>query len=220
MIRALLLDAAGTLIDLAEPVGKTYARILGQHGIHLPAAELESRFRRTFGSLGEPDFAAHPDGDTAERAWWRNLVETALCHSVTDAAFTALFDHYARPDAWTVFPEVPDVLHAARDAGFTLAVVSNFDLRLHPILEGLGLAPFFDLIVSSADARARKPSPSIFRHALDRLGVSPAESLHAGDSPVFDIEAATACGIGAYHVDRPARCLRGLLEQAAGPGRK
>ncbi|WP_353568345.1 HAD-IA family hydrolase [Haloferula sargassicola] len=212
MIRALLLDAAGTLIDLAEPVGEVYARILSRHGIELPAAELERRFRRSFATLPPPDFARAPTGDEAERAWWRSLVETALDRPLADDAFAALFDHYAQPEAWTVFPEVAEVLERARTLGWKLAVVSNFDRRLHAILAGHGLAGHFEAIISSADAAARKPEPAIFHHALRQLGVAPEQALHAGDSLPLDVEAAVSCGIRAIHIDRPLTTLRAVFE--------
>ncbi|MBB5352555.1 putative hydrolase of the HAD superfamily [Haloferula luteola] len=207
MIRALFFDAAGTLIDLAEPVGDVYSRILSKHQIHRTSAELDQAFRRAFACQPAPDFSSSRPGHEVERQWWRDLVETALAQPITEAAFSELFHHYAQPEAWTVFPETPAVLERAHSEGITLAVVSNFDHRLHPILQSLGLADFFHLILSSADARARKPSPLIFRHALQALSLDPCEVIHIGDSLPLDIEAARACGIRAFHVNRPHSTL-------------
>ncbi|MCU0797755.1 MAG: HAD-IA family hydrolase [Akkermansiaceae bacterium] len=203
MIRALFLDAAGTLIDLAEPVGSVYTRILGQHGIQTTPEEMSQAFRRAFGSLPAPDFSGPEDGHEIERRWWRDLVHHALGQEIPSVAFDALFDHYADPAAWTLFPEVPEFLDRARQAGLKLAVVSNFDRRLHPILEGLGLTGHFDLVVSSADARARKPDPAIFHHTLRALDLSADQVLHIGDDARLDHAAALACGLQAFHVDRP-----------------
>ena len=207
MIRALFLDAAGTLIDLVEPVGEVYTRILGQHGIETTPEAMSRAFRHAFATLPPPDFSMPEDGHEIERRWWRDLVHHALGQEIPSVAFDALFDHYADPAAWTLFPEVPDFLDRARQAGLKLAVVSNFDRRLHPILSGLGLTPAFDLIVSSADARARKPDPAIFHHTLYALDLRPEETLHIGDDARLDHAAALACGLRAFHVDRPALSL-------------
>ncbi len=220
MIRALLFDAAGTLIEPAEPVAAVYARHAAAFGLNLEAAAIRQAFGHAFSSSGDPAWVLHPTGDTAEREWWRRVVGLTLDRAAgrslpedrVNDCFESLFAHYESPVAWRVFPEVVEVLDQARRDGFRVAVVSNFDRRLHRVLEGSGLS--FECVLTSADARARKPDPSIFRQALDRLGLSPAEVLHAGDSVVADGEGARAAGIEPFLLDRPRNDLRGFLEHA------
>lgn len=220
MLHALLLDAAGTLIEPAESVAEVYARATAAHGQALEAARIKEAFRATFSGLADPDWTAHSHGDAAERQWWRQIVGQtlstaagrALPDDFVEACFHSLFAHYADPAAWRVFPEVPEVLAAAREADFRLAVVSNFDRRLHGILTGHGL--YFDAIVTSADAACRKPGPAIFRHALELLDLSPAEAFHCGDSHAADFLGAQAAGIPAWHLERPAQDLRDFLALA------
>lgn len=218
MIRALFLDAAGTLIEPAEPVAAVYARHAAAHGHPLEPAAVKQAFGSVFASLPAPDWAAHAEGDQAERAWWRQVVHLTLrragagpvlSDTVADRCFEALFRHYADPAAWRVFPEVPEVLARAAAQGWRCAVVSNFDRRLHGILAGHGLR--FDAVVTSADAAARKPDPAIFRHALRLLGLAPAEALHLGDSPAADGHGAAAAGIPCRVLDRPDHDLLDLL---------
>jgi len=47
-------------------------------------------------------------------------------------------------------------------AGALLVVVSNWDVSLHEVLERIGLAPYLDGVVTSAEVGARKPDPAIF----------------------------------------------------------
>ncbi|MCH7228360.1 HAD-IA family hydrolase [Haloferula sp. A504] len=210
MIEALLFDAAGTLIAPAEPVGDTYARILGRHRIAY--GDLQAGFARAFSEAGEPDFPSHVDGDAAERQWWRRVVDQSVGGEVPDEAFTDLFDHYAAGNAWSVLPGVVEALEVAH--GFRLAVVSNFDRRLHRVLDELGLAPHFELILTSADARARKPSPVIFEHALQQLGLSPSQVRHVGDSAIADGEGAGNAGIRGYVLGRDIRDLPAFVALA------
>jgi putative hydrolase of the HAD superfamily len=220
VLQALFLDAAGTLIEPAEPVADVYARTAASFGQIVEPAEVKRWFGAAFGGISDPEYDAYVDGDTAERAWWSHVVNIVyyktlgvpLPEGFFWPCFEALFAHYADPAAWRVFPEVPGVLADARAAGLRLAVVSNFDLRLHGILAGHGLD--FDAVITSADARARKPDPVIFRTALERLGLQPHEVLHAGDSPLADIEGAAAVGIAARLISRPATDLRAFLADA------
>lgn len=48
----------------------------------------------------------------------------------------------------------PSALRRLKAAGVKLAVVSNFDTRLRPLLDGLGLAGVFDAVIVSAGACA------------------------------------------------------------------
>jgi putative hydrolase of the HAD superfamily len=220
VLQALFLDAAGTLIEPAEPVAEVYARTAAACGQLVEPAVVKQWFGVAFSGIGDPNYDLHPDGDLAEREWWRQVMGTVFEKSLgtpspegfLSPCFEALFAHYAEPAAWRVFPEVPGVLADARAAGLRLAVVSNFDLRLHGILAGHGL--HFDEVITSADARSRKPDPAIFRTALERLGLQPHEVLHAGDSPAADLEGAAAAGIGACLIARPATDLRAFLAGA------
>lgn len=213
VISALFFDAAGTLIDTAEPVAETYHRILGAHGHPIPVETLTARFPRAFAEAGDPDFAGLPNGNQAERAWWRGIVERCADTPVSDPAFDALFTHYAHPDAWKALPDVEDTLAGAAAMGLRLAVVSNFDARLHLVLEGLGLAGHFELILTSGDARARKPDPAIFEIAMERMGLQPHQIRHTGDSHRCDAEGARNAGIAPFLLDRPQRDLIEFLQE-------
>lgn len=220
VIRALFFDAAGTLIEPAEPVAEVYARVAASAGYPVDAAAVKRAFVAAFSGLGDPDWGGHPEGDAAEREWWKKVVCGTFREILGDPlpevigveVFHELFSHYEGPAAWRVFPEVPEVLTIARDAGFELAVVSNFDRRLHGILKGHGLD--FDVVVTSADARSRKPDAGIFRHALERLHLSPQEVFHTGDSRTADLEGAHGLGIPAFLLDRPHTGLREFLDEA------
>ncbi len=206
----LLFDAAGTLIRTAEPVENVYQRIFSRHGLKADATHLRAAFREAFAAVPEPDFATHAEGDAAERHWWRAVVErTAVAAGVRadfpafDDCFHELFDHYAAGSAWEPYPEVPAILVRLAASGHRLAVVSNFDRRLHRVLHELDLARHFDLILTSADVRARKPAPHLLVRALDEFGVAATAACLVGDSPRDDAGAAAAAGIRCFLLDRP-----------------
>ena len=100
------------------------------------------------------------------------------------------------------YPEVPDALARLRARGARLAVVSNWDVSLHDVLERTGLRSLVDAVVISAELGAAKPDPTIFRAALARLGAAPGDALHVGDSVEHDVAGARAAGIEAVLVAR------------------
>ncbi len=220
VIRALLFDAAGTLIEPAEPVAEVYALHAAEFGLNLEVTVIREAFVHAFGSSGDPSWEEHPEGDSAEREWWRRVVRLTLeraaarplPHELVADCFEGLFGHYESSAAWRVFPEVAEVLAQAGREGYRVAVVSNFDRRLHRILEGAGLS--FEFVLTSADAQARKPDPSIFHKALGRLALPPEDVLHAGDSATADGDGARAAGIEPFLLDRPRNDLRDFLDHA------
>jgi putative hydrolase of the HAD superfamily len=217
-LAAVTLDAAGTLFEVAEPVGATYARVAARHGIAVDPEQTGRRFRHALASAPP---LAFPDVDVArraesEQAWWQAIVRAAFGPAGGaqgfPAAFAEVFRTYAEPAAWRVFPDVRDALVQLRRDGFRLAVVSNFDERLIPLLEGLDLAPLVDQVTPSSRVGAAKPDPAIFRAALAGLGVSPDATVHVGDGLVADVQGARAAGLHAVLLDRKARKPRLSLD--------
>jgi putative hydrolase of the HAD superfamily len=200
-LRAVLLDAVGTLIHPSEAVGATYARIAREHGVDVPAWRVEDAFRRVLRSA-PPMLVAD---DAGERAWWRELVRTTFRAADQmqrfddfEACFDALFGHFARPDAWRAAPDAHAALAALRRAGRRVAVASNS--RLPAILLGLDLARDLDLIWLPRDAGVAKPDPRFFTGACERLGVAPAQAVVVGDDPEQDLAAARRAGLCAIDV--------------------
>ena len=220
----IFLDAAGTLIRSVAPVGEIYSSHLASaSGVAIDPDRMHATFLQVFRSTGPPDYSLHPFGHAAEHAWWHDLVANVLTLLGGEAAafaktgprynsfFQSLYDHFAEPSAWSLFPEVVEVLRAASRLG-PLAVISNFDDRLAPILDGLGVGPFFEHIFTSADARARKPDPGLFHLALDRMNCAPSETYHCGDCATADLQGATNAGLHAFHLQRPTQSLHHFLD--------
>ena len=203
-MKALFLDAAGTLFDLAEPVGEVYARFAQKEGFTLVPEVVEKRFRAAFQASPAPCYDPFTDGHATECSWWRAIAleATELAPSESfERLFDQLFNYYEKPSAWQLFPDTLPFLREV-SANYRLAVVSNFDDRLFAILDGLELSPFFEVAISSSQARAQKPDPKIFEMALEKLALPAEEVLHIGDSRQADYEGALKAGLKAFHLQR------------------
>ena len=64
------------------------------------------------------------------------------------------------------------------------------------------VAPWLTDLVAAEQAGVAKPDARIFRLACDRLGLAPAEVMHAGDHVEIDVEGALAAGLQAAWVRR------------------
>jgi putative hydrolase of the HAD superfamily len=218
---AVLFNAAGTLIELREPVGETYARVAREHGSTLPPKELEVAFRAAFNAAPAMVFPGASIEETSqlEKAWWWRVVsntfraaDPAAKFPDFDEFFENLFDVMGRPQTWREVPGARSLLLRLRSLRWATAIVSNFDRRLPSILQGLGLAELFDAVVLCSDVGAAKPEAAIFHRALERLQVPASRAVVVGDDEELDIEGARAAGLRAIDVRSLAK-LDGLLDQ-------
>ena len=206
--KAVFFDAAGTLIKPVRPVGQTYASIAENYGMKVSSSELSQRFRTCFDASPPLTFgpvSAESIGDL-ERDWWKQLVQCVLqpfgSSAQLDRTFDELFSYFARPEAWTLYPDVPETLSALRQRGLILDVISNFDSRLIDILEGLGAADWFEEVFISSRVGHAKPSWQIFYTALQRHNLAPSEAMHIGDSEENDFYGAVNAGLAGVLIDR------------------
>ncbi len=81
--------------------------------------------------------------------------------------------------------------------------------------EATPLRGLFERSLTAADAGAAKPDPALFVCALEQVGCEPAESLHVGDDPWMDVEAARAIGLTTVWVNRYGRAWPDELARPA-----
>ncbi|MDP2811844.1 MAG: HAD-IA family hydrolase, partial [Rhodocyclaceae bacterium] len=93
-----------------------------------------------------------------------------------------------------VYPGVLEGLTLLKTRGLPLAVITNkAAVFVNPLLDRMGLLPFFDVVVGGDTLPRAKPDPMPVVWACGRLGVSPADAVLIGDS-VNDAKAGRAAG--------------------------
>lgn len=188
---AVSFDVGGTLIEPWPSVGHVYAAMAQRWCGEAPdAAAVNRRFHAAWASRGT--------GFDYSRAAWAELVAATLrgLSPVAESPefFVALYNHFAGPDPWWVFPDVIPALRMLQGRGVRLAVVSNWDPRLRPLLRALKLADYFEVIVVSGEVGWHKPDARLFEYAAERLGLPPDRILHVGDSEEADVRGALRAG--------------------------
>jgi len=133
-----------------------------------------------------------------------------------------LYATFTDPANYALFDDVHGAIEALGSASLTLGIVSNFEAWLEDLLASLGVRDAFAVRVISGIEGVEKPDPAIFRRALERLAVDPADVVYVGDNPEFDVAPAAAVGMTPVLIDRRGRfpderCIRiGDLRELAG----
>lgn len=212
-MRALLLDALGTLVELEPPVEPLRRELRARCGLEVSAAEAGAALRAEIAFYR----AHHDDASDRERlADLRRRATEALRDALPPAAHALplpeLTEALLAALRFRPFAEVPGVLRAARERGLRLVVVSNWDVSLRDVLDATGLAPLLDGAAISAELGSAKPDGTIFARGLELAGVGAADAVHVGDSVEHDVAGALAAGIEPLLVVR-----NGAGGQAPGP---
>lgn len=194
-IRGVTFDAGGTLITPDPSVGAVYAEVAAAHGIDTDENELEGRFRNAFQRRNATGVRA---SEETERRFWfdvvREVFEGAAPDESIDRLFPDLWESFAEARRWRPLPGAGEVLEKLKGRGYSVAILSNWDSRLHPVVEGLRWSGWLDGVFISSEVGFAKPHRGIFDHVARTLGLKPHELIHVGDSAEADAAGATAAG--------------------------
>ena len=183
-IKAVLFDLDGTLLDTLPDLHVAANAMLRDMG--RPELPLESI--RSYVGRGIP-----------------NLIKRALADSLHVAendqpapadAVASYRQHYARENGRNVrvYPGVIAGLEKFKSHGLPMGIVTNkADPFIRPLLNAMGLAAYFEVLVGGDLLPKVKPDPMPIIWACGRLGFSPPDVLFIGDS-INDFLSARAAG--------------------------
>ena len=168
-----MFDWDGTLVDTAEATYRCYERVFESFGIafhrDVYARYYSPNWYHTFRQIGLPE----EHWSLADERWLAHFA----CERVDlmDGVHEALADLHAR-----------DVTAAI--------VTSGTRDRVTREMHSHGLAVRFRECVFGSDVTSKKPHPEALFLCMDRLGVTPSETVYIGDSPE-DVAMAKAAGV-------------------------
>jgi putative hydrolase of the HAD superfamily len=202
-LRAVLFDVDFTIAKPGPDLGPEGYRRLGQRfGLDLdPERYAEARAHAI------ETLERHPELDHDDEVWV--LFTEQIIRGMggnTDSAYdcaVAMTQAWGHAHNFQIFEDVLPVLADLRAHGLKIGLVSNTgrDLEVFVAHHGLDV----DAVVTSGLHGKTKPHPTIFRAALERLGVAPEDAVMIGDSIEDDVEGAKAVGMRGVLLDRENR---------------
>lgn len=174
MIRALVFDFDGLIVDTETPLIDAYAAVHATHRVEFDRA----LFIRNVGHADynfDPWHGFSPHADRAALEIERRACKDELI--------------IRQP----VLPGVVKLLDAGRDAGLRIGLASNSEHAwVEPQLARVGLLDRFEFLACREDAPSPKPEPDLYKLVLNRFGLRGHEAISFEDSHTGSLAAKRA----------------------------
>jgi phosphoglycolate phosphatase len=177
VIRGIIYDCDGTIVDSRDAVLAFYKEVLGSHGVSV--------------AVDDPVTAAYLMSHAATDVFDRYVAPPGLRARVH--AHLAAMDYARLAGRLRLEPSILETLIHLRPA-YRLGIATNRRDDMHVIAAHFGLERHVDVIVTAADVAQPKPQPDLLLLAASRLGLAPSETLVVGDTAA-DACAAAAAGM-------------------------
>lgn len=184
MYKHVIFDLDGTLLNTIDDLADTGNHVCTLHGW---PTHTVAEFKLMVGN-GIPKLVERfaPQGTSQEEL---------------DQAFQEFMDWYGvhKEDKTAPYAGMPEVTKALREAGVSIAVLSNkADVMAGPVVEHY-YPGIFPVVQGALPGLPTKPDPTLLHKLMDRLGATQEDTLFVGDSNV-DIRTAkngglTGCGV-------------------------
>jgi putative hydrolase of the HAD superfamily len=202
-VEAVLFDVDFTLAKPGPDLGpEGYERTGRRFGLTLdPSRYGEARVQAV------ETLERHPELDHDEEIWVtfteriiRGMGGDADTAHACALEMTRAWEH---AEHFELYDDTLPVLAELRSHGLRLGLVSNTGRDLDDFVRHHRLD--VDVAIGSRAHGKTKPHATIFRAALEHLGVEPEAAAMVGDSPRDDVEGARALGMQAFLIDREGR---------------
>lgn len=211
---AVLFDFGDTLVTLRTPREELFLRAATSIGLELDPANVQRayqvvEFTNKFSSV------SGQDRSTFYAKYNEQLCEVLGVSSHYPSLLPAITDAFANSGGWMLIEDAKSTLTKLQDRSMRLALVANWDSNLAAVAGRFGIRDYFSAIVASHAVGVEKPSPGIFKIALDELGLGSSEGrfFYVGNEYRADVLGARAAGLTPVLIDRSgqyphADCLR------------
>jgi putative hydrolase of the HAD superfamily len=134
--QVIFLDAVGTLFGVRDSVGRIYSEVASKYGVNCQPELIDKCFYSAFKNSTPCIFPDVPKIDIPDREyqWWREINRQTFTAAGVwaqfedfDLFFQDLYQYFATPAAWYIYPDVIPALNQWQRSGVRLGVISNFD---------------------------------------------------------------------------------------------
>lgn len=210
VVNTVFFDMGGTLAGLNPSYRDVYHRVFQKAGYDLSLDDVESAIGYSWGIVADQDeTTAYANTLEGTRQWQREVEDRVMDRlnihpDVREDVFWQIIEAFEDPASYWLYPDALPTLDRLKDAGYKMAIISNWSWHLPDLCDSLGITPYFEQIFTSARLGYAKPHPEIYQRALAGMQVEkPQTAVHIGDSYRADVLGAGRAGIQTLWLVRP-----------------
>jgi HAD superfamily hydrolase (TIGR01509 family) len=170
MIRGLVFDFDGLILETEEPIFRSWQEIYQEYGCQLA-------FQDWAKIIGTADTDWHPLKALEQQLGRKLEHQEAIIQRQRQRELELILSQ-------PVLPGVRQYLQDARGLGLKIGLASSSTCDwVAGHLDRLGLQEYFDVIRASNDVKHTKPDPALYCAAVEGLGIQPKQAVAFEDSP-------------------------------------
>ena len=196
----ILFDLDRTLWDFDTNARNNISRLLLKYNLNI---EDHSQFYKLYDKINHILWSAYEKGEISKDFLrGERFYRTFLEYNIDNRELSEVFgEEYldTMPEQTVLMPGAYELLSKLYDKGVKMAIISNgFKEVQYRKLMNSGISRFFKAVIISEEVGFHKPSPLIFKAALEALNAEKERTLMVGDDIANDIEGAQIFGIKQY----------------------
>jgi len=169
MIRAILFDHDGVLVDSMPYHVEAWRRVMARHGIEIDPLEIYLAEGATTMEVAAELFHRHRKPASPDEV-------QAIIYEKRDA--------YLANNATQINDGIVDVLEYLKENRYRLGLVTgSIRSQVEPVL-GPEMLSWFDCVITADDVERGKPDPEPYLRAIQKLHVAPSEALVIENAPL------------------------------------
>lgn len=204
-------DITGTLLTFNKSVGEIYSDAAKCFGITVEPTKITASFNKYMSEMSHqhPNYGLY--SGIGWHKWWKMVVLKSFKDNGENSKNIEqlsdfLIDSFSKKNQWKLVDGSVDILDYLRKKDIHIGVISNYDPRLHKLLDDIGINKYFTFVITSYEAGFMKPDEQIFKEAQKKytdLGFKfdKNTTVHIGDSFTCDYCGAKNAGWRAALID-------------------
>jgi HAD superfamily hydrolase (TIGR01549 family) len=208
MVKAVFLDFYNTLVRFWPPLDEIQQASCNELGLNVSKEGIRKGYVRADEFMSEENskrtlaVRSQAERDDFFAAYEQLILKEAGLEVSFQLARQVWQMAIQVPKDFALFDDVLPGLELLKKRNVATGVISNLRRDMTSLCEQLGLSPYLDFAVTSAEVGAEKPHAPVFLEALKRANVEPGEAVHVGDQYIADAQGARAVGITPVLMDR------------------